>query len=50
MGTTNNTLLAKVQKQQNFAAKVVEGKAQKCDRVTPIIKEQKWLNISQQIT
>ncbi len=28
-GTTNTTLITKVQKLQNFAAKVVEGKAQK---------------------
>ncbi len=49
-GTTTNTLLTKVQKLQNFAAKVVEGKAQKYDHVTPIIKELEWLNVSQQIT
>ncbi len=49
-GTTTNTLLTKVQKLQNFAAKVAEGKAQKYDQVTPIIKELKWLSVSQQIT
>ncbi len=49
-GTTTNTLLTKVQKLQNFAAKVAEGKAQKYDQVTPVIKELKWLNVSQQIT
>ncbi len=44
-GTTNNTLLTKTQKLQNFAIKVADGRAQKCDHVTPIFKELEWLNI-----
>ncbi len=47
--TTTNTLLTKVQKLQNFAAKVAEGKGQKYGHVTPIIMELKWLSVSQQI-
>ena len=39
----------KVQKLQNFAAKVVDGKARKYDHVTPILKQLNWLNIPQQI-
>ena len=40
----------KVQKLQNFAAKIVDGKARKYDHVTPILKQLNWLNISQHIT
>ncbi len=49
-GTTNTTLITKVRKLQNLAAKVVEGKAQNQDHVTPITKELKWLGVSQLIT
>ena len=44
-GTTNTTILKDVQKLQNFAAKVVDGKARKYDHATPILKELKWLNV-----
>lgn len=49
-GTTNNTLLNKVKKLQNFAAKVAAGGARKYDHVTPILKELQWLNIGKKIT
>ena len=44
-GSTTKTLLHTVQKLQNFAAKVAVGGARKCDHVTPIMKELKWLNV-----
>ena len=34
---------------QNFAAKIIDGKARKFDHVTPILKELKWLTIKNQI-
>ncbi len=43
--STNNALLHTVQKLQNFAGKVAVGAARKCDHVTPIMKELKWLNV-----
>ncbi len=48
-GTTNNTLLANIQKLQNFAAKIVDGRAKKYDHVTPIIKELGWLTIKDKV-
>jgi len=36
-----------VQKLQNFAAKVVDGKAKKYDHVTHILKELKWIRIEE---
>lgn len=49
-GTTNASLITKVQRLQNFAAKVADGRARKYDHVTPIFKELQWLNIKKQIT
>lgn len=49
-GTTNTNLLNKVQKLQNFAAKIVDGKAKKYDHVTPILKQLQWLNVKDQVT
>ena len=46
-GTTNETLLKKVQKMQNFAAKVAIGGAKKYDHVSPILTELQWLKIKQ---
>ena len=46
--TTNITILKDVQKLQNFAAKVVDGKSKRYDHVTPILKELKWLNVKDQ--
>ena len=45
-GTTNLTVINKVQKLQNFAAKVAMGGARKFDHVTPIIQKLGWLRIS----
>ena len=42
---TNATLLHRVQKLQNFAAKVATGGASKNDHVTPIIEELQWMTI-----
>ncbi len=42
-GTTKYTLLNKVQKVQNFAIKVVDGKARIFDHVTPLFTELQWL-------
>ncbi len=49
-GTANSTHLNDIQKLQNFAAKVVDGKAKEYDHVTPILKDSKWLTIKDQIT
>ncbi len=44
-GTTNSTLIDKVQKVQNFAIKIADGKARKFDHVTPLYEQFKWLKI-----
>lgn len=44
-GSTNVTLIHRIQKVQNFAAKVAIGGARKYDHVTPIMKELQWLKI-----
>ncbi len=44
MGTTNMTLINKLQKLQNFAAKTAMRGAKRFDHVTPILKEQKWIS------
>ncbi len=49
-GTTNSTLIDKVQKVQNFAIKTADGKANKFDHVTPLFEEFKWLRIKDCIT
>ncbi len=46
-GTTNAALLNNVQKLQNVAAKVAVGGASKCDHVSAIIKEIRWLKIKE---
>ena len=40
----------KVQKLENFAAKIAVGGARKYDHVTPFIQELKWLKINNKIT
>ena len=47
-GATNSTQVERVQKIQNFAAKVALGGAAKSDHVTPFLKELKWLKINHQ--
>ncbi|KAK3881582.1 hypothetical protein Pcinc_013964 [Petrolisthes cinctipes] len=46
-GTTNSTQTGRVQKLQNFAAKIALGGAAKRDHVTPFLKELGWLKINQ---
>ena len=46
-GTTNSTQIERVQKLQNFAAKVALGGASKSEHVTPFLKELRWLKINQ---
>lgn len=46
-GMANNTQIQRVQKLQNFAAKVAIGGARKYDHVTPIISKLKWLKIKE---
>lgn len=48
-GTTNNTLITKVQKLQNFTAKVADGKSKKFNHITPTLKELGWLNAKDKI-
>ena len=48
-GTNNDTLIMKVQKLQNFAIKVADGRARKFDHVTPLFKAFQWLKIKDQI-
>ena len=48
-GMTTKQQLEKIQKLQNFAAKIAIGGARKYDHVTPILKELKWVNIENKI-
>ncbi len=45
-GSTNKTLLIKVQKLLNFAAKVVVGRLRKYDHVSPTLNELKWFTVN----
>ena len=49
-GITTREQLDRVQKVQNFAAKVAFGGARKYDHVTPILKELQWMDIKSKIT
>ncbi len=49
-GTTNNTLLFKLQKLQNFAIRVADGTARKYDHVTPLFERLQWLDNKKSIT
>ncbi len=44
-GTTNKTMLMKVQKLQNFPVKVAVGGRRRSDHASPILKDLRWLNI-----
>lgn len=44
-GSTNNTLLHRVQKLQNFAANICVGGARKSEHVTPFITQFQWLKV-----
>ncbi len=46
-GTTNSALINKIQKLQNFAARVAVGGLKKYDHVSPAFRELKWLKVRQ---
>ena len=48
-GTTTQEQMDRVQKLENFAAKVAYGGARKYDHVTPIYKELKWLRMQDKV-
>ena len=48
-GMANKTQISRVQKLQNFAAKVAYGGVRKYDHVTPIIDKLKWLKVEKKI-
>ncbi len=48
-GTTNDTLLHRVQKLQNFAAKICADGARRSDHATPFITQLQWLTVNKQI-
>ena len=48
-GSTSKQQLQRIQRLQNFAAKVIDGKARKYDHVTPILSNLQWLTIKQKI-
>lgn len=45
-GSANKTQMQKVQKLQNFAARVALGNISKLDNITPHIKKLKWLKVN----
>ena len=48
-GMTTKEQIERVQKLQNFAARVAHGEVRKYDHITPIIKELGWLKIENKI-
>ena len=48
-GVTSKEQLQRVQRLQNFAAKVIDGKARKYDHVSPILDNLQWLTIKEKI-
>ncbi len=48
-GTTSSTLLRRVQKLQNFAAKVCAGGARRSDHATPFVTQFEWLKIEKNV-
>ena len=48
-GMTTKEQLSRIQKLQNFAAKIADGNARKFDHATPILKELNWLKIEEKI-
>ena len=46
-GTAGITQIKRMQKLQNFAAKIVEGNSRKYDHATPIINNLQWLKVKQ---
>ena len=48
-GMTNKQQIERVQKLQNFAAKVADGNARKYDHVSPILNNLEWLRVNEKI-
>lgn len=48
-GMSNKQQIERVQKLQNFAAKVADGNARKYDHVTPILNKLNWLRVNEKI-
>ena len=48
-GMTTREQLDRVQKVQNFAAKIAHGGARKYDHVTPILKDLQWMDVENKI-
>ncbi len=48
-GSTSNTLLHRVQKLQNFAAKIWVGGVRKSAHATPLIEQLQWLKVKDKI-
>ena len=48
-GSTTKQQLQRIQKLQNFAAKVIDGKAKKYDHASPILNHLQWLTVKQKI-
>ena len=46
-GSTSNVHLSKIQKLQNFAARVADGKARKFDHITPYLNDLGWLRVKE---
>ena len=46
-GSTSNIHMNKVQKLQNFAARVADGRARKYDHITPFLNELGWLRVKE---
>ena len=44
-GSANKTLLLKVQRILNFAARVADGSARKYNHITPVLNELKWMKM-----
>ena len=48
-GSTSKQQLQRIQRLQNFAAKVIDGKAKKYDHVSPILSNLQWLTVKQKV-
>ena len=48
-GMANKTQINRVQKLQNYAAKVAHGGVRKYDHVTPVLEKLKWLKIEEKV-
>ena len=48
-GMTTKEQIERVQKLQNFAARVAHGETRKYDHITPVMKELKWLKVENKI-